>query len=951
MLDFVYTLLIAPLEWWMHQALVWGYSHTEAWGPAIVVMSLAVNFVILPIYIKAEHWQEGERALRKSFEAKEAMIKRTFKGQERFAMISTMHRQAGYSPFLSLRSSLGFFLQIPFFFAAYHFLSHFEPLAGVSFLGIADLSKPDALISLGGFSVNFLPILMTAINLVSALVYTHDMTRRDKMQLYGMAAVFLVLLYDAASGLVLYWTCNNIFSLGKNIVYELVRKLASPVCAFARALKARLPEARPEVFAGGVLAVLPLVFWALGVVGALAAGSLATFVPEGVKESVSLASDFCFIAAIVLVLAAAVKVRLWRHHWVLLILTLVIAYYELRVWGKWYFLSAHRKSFEISAGFLLLIPVLGVLHAGADLRRCLFSTPSSARSKKPASTLLAPAGLWLTVLLAAYLPVQAYTTAVEGFSGVEVILAKSLLWCAVIGVPLWLFAFAARLTKSLNGAGYTLGAVTLVLTVYAFLLPLDAGTIDAFRISKPEALFAPENLLVDALVLAAVLGIYAVVVRTGHALWIRTVFILCILGALVNGTNLLWQSRGQWRASETRASSASLPSYNDRLLGFSKTQENILVVMLDAFTGTHMEAVLKADPKLAERLDGFVWYPDTVSAGPSTNTGVASLLCGADCTPLELNKQEGGSVADKINRNYAAFAERLGGDWDIALHERTWLEEMRLARYTDRDVLALRYLSDAYTERYVDKLNLQIGRGGTDEFLLAVSVYSAVPWSGKHLVYRDGRWFESFLADKDKVLVLRALKDWAFMDQLPELSNSRAEKKTFKFIATELTHAPWFMSPGKCEVTAAPDRGLSPEGRPLAHLATEACALKALASWFEWMKKEGVWDKTTVVIASDHSSDDDPAFSRVFSEAGMQNAPARANSLLMVRLAGQTGPLRTDTTPMTGAAAVSAWTGVKPEGPRTHVIAKPHGESYVVDKVWRLDGSMFNAKNWADQTP
>lgn len=108
MLDFIYTLLIAPLEYWMHAALVWGYSHTEAWGPAIVVMSLAVNIVILPIYIKAEKWQEGERALRKSFEAKEAMIKRTFKGQERFAMISTMHRQAGYSPFLSLRSSLGF---------------------------------------------------------------------------------------------------------------------------------------------------------------------------------------------------------------------------------------------------------------------------------------------------------------------------------------------------------------------------------------------------------------------------------------------------------------------------------------------------------------------------------------------------------------------------------------------------------------------------------------------------------------------------------------------------------------------------------------------------------------------------------------------------------------------------------------------------------------------------
>ena len=55
-------------------------------------------------------------------------------------MISTMHRQAGFSPFLAMRSSIGFFLQIPFFFAAYHFLSHFEPLQGVAFMGLADLS-------------------------------------------------------------------------------------------------------------------------------------------------------------------------------------------------------------------------------------------------------------------------------------------------------------------------------------------------------------------------------------------------------------------------------------------------------------------------------------------------------------------------------------------------------------------------------------------------------------------------------------------------------------------------------------------------------------------------------------------------------------------------------------------------------------------------------------------
>ncbi len=218
MLDFIYTLFIAPLEFGMDKALSWGYELTGNWGWAIIVMSLIVNTVILPIYLKAEHWQEEERNIRKSFENDEAMIKRTFKGQERFAMITTMHRLAGYSPLLTLRSSVGFFLQIPFFFAAYHLLNHFEPLQGIAFLGLHDLAKPDELFKIGDFTVNFMPILMTVINITSALIYTSNLSKRDKYQLYGMAVIFLVLLYDAASGLVLYWTFNNIYSLLKNAV-------------------------------------------------------------------------------------------------------------------------------------------------------------------------------------------------------------------------------------------------------------------------------------------------------------------------------------------------------------------------------------------------------------------------------------------------------------------------------------------------------------------------------------------------------------------------------------------------------------------------------------------------------------------------------------------------------------------------------------------------------------
>ena len=225
MLSLLFDLTIAPIQLWMASALEYAYKLTASYGWSIVLMSLVVNFIILPIYIQAERWQQNERKIKNSISEREKMIKRAFKGQERFAMISTLYRQAGYSPLLALRSSLGFFLQIPFFCAAYLYLSDLKELQGVSYLFIKNLGAPDHLISVGNYSINFLPILMTVINLLSAFIYSEGLAKKDKIQLVGMALLFLVLLYDSPSGLVLYWTCNNIFSLIKNLIYKLSSRL------------------------------------------------------------------------------------------------------------------------------------------------------------------------------------------------------------------------------------------------------------------------------------------------------------------------------------------------------------------------------------------------------------------------------------------------------------------------------------------------------------------------------------------------------------------------------------------------------------------------------------------------------------------------------------------------------------------------------------------------------
>lgn len=190
-------------------------------GLSIVVLSLAINFLVLPLYKRADAMQEEERDMEAKLQKGVAHIKKTFRGDERMMMLQTYYRQNGYKPTYVLRGAMPLLLQIPFFIAAYRFLSGLSLLEGVSFGPIADLGRPDGMFSVAGMPVNILPIVMTLINLISCVIFTKGSTLKSKLQLYVMALFFLIFLYSSPSGLVFYWMLNNAFSLVKTIFYKL----------------------------------------------------------------------------------------------------------------------------------------------------------------------------------------------------------------------------------------------------------------------------------------------------------------------------------------------------------------------------------------------------------------------------------------------------------------------------------------------------------------------------------------------------------------------------------------------------------------------------------------------------------------------------------------------------------------------------------------------------------
>ncbi|MCL2184470.1 MAG: YidC/Oxa1 family membrane protein insertase [Treponema sp.] len=224
----------------------------------------------------AEKWQEIERKTIQKLKPKINKIKKAFKGDEQYMVLATYYKQNHYHPIYALRSTFGLLIQVPFFIAAYKYLSHLEILKGASFLFINNLGAPDSLIPIAG-GINLLPILMTCINCVSAAVYAHSFDLKDKIQLYLISLIFLILLYNSPSGLVLYWTLNNIFSLLKNIYFKiplhskkyLIFSLITALCAILafyslfilrRDLNMRITLASLFLFCSLIPWIIPLLF-------------------------------------------------------------------------------------------------------------------------------------------------------------------------------------------------------------------------------------------------------------------------------------------------------------------------------------------------------------------------------------------------------------------------------------------------------------------------------------------------------------------------------------------------------------------------------------------------------------------------------------------------------------------------------------------------------------------
>ena len=807
MFSAVYTLLIGPLELFFE--LVFSLANHVFHNPgiSIVFLSLAMNFLVLPLYNRADTMQAEASAREKEMQPGIAHIRKTFTGDERFMMLQTYYRQNNYKPTDALKGSVSLLLEIPFFIAAYNFLSDLEALQFFSFGPIQNLGMPDGLLAIGGLTINVLPILMTAINIASGAIYTKGLSNMSKLQVYGMAAIFLVLLYQSPSGLLIYWTLNNLFSLAKNIFYKL-KNPAMTLCAMISAVGAAalvyvglvhpMPTFRSQVMMCGLLALLQL---------PLAGCLLARKFP--VKKPI--------------VLNKGDKIIFYLGAVFLTLLTGVLIPSAVIMDSTDEFISL--SSFESP---LLYVHNSVLLAAGVFL-------------------------IWLGVFYALASPA----------------------WKKLMGLGTWILCGAAAVDYMFFGRSYGNLSSNLQFDV----------------MPDPTAKQQLANMLV-LLVLAAVMWLLFNK-KQEIAKAICLAGCLAVVGMCGFNVNTIHK--------EVAAKEESLQAIAEQgkpTISLSKNGKNVVVLMLDRAIAAYAPYIFNEKPELAKQFEGFTYYPNTASYGSSTLYGAPALYGGYEYTPIEMNRRDRELLVDKHTEALTVMPLLFSN----AGYETTVCDPS-LAGYNMMPDLSI-YDDYPQIHRYITRGQFSLWEGVNTEQaqqklkrnFFCYSLFKIAPVVCQPNIYDRGSYNEQQkkydwqennkieelnqamgLQTADNIYQAEGISEdfvsaYAVLKNLPNMTRiSSEEKNTFLMMSNDTTHDGIMLQTPDYEIAAKVNneeferlhadrftlngKTMKMETvRQAVHYHANMASYIQLGNWFDYLRRQGVYDNTRIIIVSDHGS-------------------------------------------------------------------------------------------------
>lgn len=806
-LKILYGLIIEPLYILLEFVFSRAYKMIDgsnAEGIAIIILSLTVNLLVLPLYKRADRIQNEEREKVARLKPVVDHIKKSFRGDERFMMLQTYYRQNDYSPILALRSSLSILLEIPFFLAAYSFLSDLVVLQNKSFGPIADLGKADQLIRIGGVGINLLPLLMTVFNIISGLIYTKGLPLKNKIQFVGIAIIFLVLLYTSPAGLVFYWTLNNLFSLCKNLMDR---------------------QKNPKLIAFVLCSITGAGMFVLG--------------------SVTFATDF-----------GAEKVFLM---WLGLVAQCPIGlyYYRKKKGKKPYRIKEQVRDQSV---FFLSSLALAILVGTLIPSMVIESSPSEFVDLNDFHTSFRYIGY--TAMIAAGLFLIWFSVFYK--------MAKET-GRTVFSYIMFLLVGLAIVNTTFFRGGY--GILSSYLKYEKVNLTPPLGELGI-------------NLLVNILVAGAL----ALLLRKSVKLSKMVLVAVCLTLLVLTSVNM--RSIYKDEQSTKRKISTYVSNPEDLGVTLSKNEKNVVVIMLDRAISVYFPYIINENPNLREQLAGFTYYPNTISYGSHTNTGSPALFGGYEYTPEEMNRRNTERLVDKHNEALKVMPvlfDEAGFDvtfLDPAYAGYQWVPDLSV--FDDCPNIKVAISKGAYTKQWCSENGYELS-AATDTArqhnFFMYSILRVAPILANDLIYDAGRYNkmdtmaekEISIGEQEKTSMSVAVGiSREFLDAYANLYYMRemtsvldAAPGNFLLMVNDTAHEPTLLQEPDYFVSGTIDNQEYDKDHPARYdedgnalvlssidqmetYHANMAALIALGEWFDYLREEGAFDNTRIILVSDH---------------------------------------------------------------------------------------------------
>ncbi|RDU60651.1 hypothetical protein CQA63_01330, partial [Helicobacter marmotae] len=547
------------------------------------------------------------------------------------------------------------------------------------------------------------------------------------------------------------------------------------------------------------------------------------------------------------------------------------------------------------------------------------------------------------------------------------------------------FIFKFSMLKLMS---YGLSVILCIGVVYTFVLDYNVLTgeaysqIDNFIFKNPHSIASEFSKYVDLLI-----GILSCVL-IACLFYIKRYF-LAGLKAMFVGLFVVWilscvsifrdtiNSLPPPLSYKSKSYEELLPSFHNELTTLSSKSQNVIVLLFDGFSGSHLRVILEQFPEFKESLEGFVYYPNTLSLDGHTSRTAHTILTGHKLSAFNnqhLSLQEYALASAKaLKESYRDFQN---AGFHIASFGMPYLSAAdsapNISIYDDRESYTPAYEAFSGVEDIISAKrahNRPIGE------MLSIGLFYFSPYVFRLRIYKDfefGNYSWLFGSSVQIGSFINGVKNAA---QLPmivrDFKVSPTQGKSFKYIHTMHSHYPFMLDAHTClpklDYSSTIPKGYQAFLPNARHYDNELCAIKESIYMLELLKREGIYDNTMIVLVSDHSYND-------IIEHNMPYKPSIGNNpnpLLMIKNFHAKGALKTDWRFMSNADVYGILCDelkacqepnilkTYPQGVRKliHTLnvhwtqSAQRANHLIFEKIWEVEGDVLNPLKFKIYTP